>query len=38
MPTHARIRLWSTNVNDLTYVVTQIKEIAQKTGVQLRVG
>jgi small subunit ribosomal protein S10 len=36
MPTHARIRLWSTNVNDLTYVVNQIKEIAQKTGVQIR--
>ncbi|EWG07198.1 MAG: 30S ribosomal protein S10P [Candidatus Aramenus sulfurataquae] len=36
MPTKARIRLWSTNVNDLTYVVNQIKAIVDKTGISMR--
>lgn len=36
MPSKARIRLWSTNVKDLQDVVTQIKNIAQKAGVNVR--
>ncbi|MCY0874057.1 MAG: 30S ribosomal protein S10 [Acidianus infernus] len=36
MPTKARIRLWSTNVKDLNYVVTQIKAIVDKTGISMR--
>ncbi|MEM0113300.1 MAG: 30S ribosomal protein S10, partial [Metallosphaera sp.] len=36
MPNKARIRLWSTNVNDLNYVVNQIKGIVDKTGVNMR--
>lgn len=36
MPTKARIRLWSTNVESLNFVVQQIKTIAQKTGVEMR--
>ncbi|MCI2415530.1 MAG: 30S ribosomal protein S10 [Candidatus Aramenus sp.] len=36
MPTKARIRLWSTNVNDLSYVVNQIKAIVDKTGISMR--
>jgi len=31
----ARIRLWSTNINNLNYVVDQIKKIAEKTGVKM---
>ncbi len=36
MPTKARIRLWSSNVKDLNYVVTQIKAIVDKTGISMR--
>ncbi len=36
MPSKARIRLWSTNVKDLNYVVGQIKSIVEKTGVSMR--
>ncbi len=36
MPNKARIRLWSTNVNNLNYVVNQIKGIVDKTGVSMR--
>ena len=36
MVSKARIRLWSTNVENLNYVVEQIKEIARKTGVKMR--
>ena len=36
MPTKARIRLWSTNVKDLNYVVSQIKAIVDKTGISMR--
>lgn len=36
MPTKARIRLWSTNVNNLNYVTNQIKAIVEKTGVNMR--
>ncbi len=36
MVSKARIRLWSTNVENLNYVVEQIKEIAKKTGVKMR--
>jgi len=36
MVSKARIRLWSTNVENLNYVVEQIKEIAKKTGVKIR--
>jgi small subunit ribosomal protein S10 len=35
MPNKARIRLWSTNINNLNYVVNQIKAIVQKTGVNM---
>ena len=36
MVSKARIRLWSTNVENLNYVVEQIKEIVKKTGVKMR--
>ncbi|WP_126448990.1 30S ribosomal protein S10 [Sulfodiicoccus acidiphilus] len=36
MPSKARIRLWSTNVDNLNYVVGQIRNIAEKTGVNIR--
>ncbi|AWR94509.1 30S ribosomal protein S10 [Acidianus brierleyi] len=36
MPTKARIRLWSSNVNDLTYVINQIRAIVDKTGISMR--
>jgi len=36
MPNKARIRLWSTNVNDLNYVVNQIRAIVEKTGVNMK--
>ena len=36
MPNKARIRLWSTNVNNLNYVVNQIQGIVDKTGVSMR--
>ncbi|AOL16104.1 30S ribosomal protein S10 [Sulfolobus sp. A20] len=36
MPTKARIRLWSTNVDDLNFVVNQIKSIVEKTGIEMR--
>lgn len=36
MPTKARIRLWSTNVENLNYVTNQIKAIVEKTGVSMR--
>jgi len=36
MPSKARIRLWSTNVDNLNYVVGQIRTIAEKTGVNIR--
>ncbi len=36
MVSKARIRLWSTNVQNLNYVCEQIKEIAKKTGVKMR--
>lgn len=36
MANKARIRLWSTNINDLNYVVTQIKSIVEKTGVEMK--
>ncbi|AWR99505.1 30S ribosomal protein S10 [Metallosphaera hakonensis] len=36
MPNKARIRLWSTNVNNLNYVVNQIRGIVDKTGVSMR--
>ena len=35
MVSKARIRLWSTNINNLNYVVEQIKKIAEKTGVKM---
>ncbi len=35
MVSKARIRLWSTNINNLNYVVDQIKKIAEKTGVKM---
>ncbi|QKQ99826.1 30S ribosomal protein S10 [Metallosphaera tengchongensis] len=36
MPNKARIRLWSTDVKNLNYVVNQIKAIVDKTGVNMR--
>lgn len=36
MPSRARIRLWSTNVENLQYVVGQIRNIADKAGVAIR--
>ena len=36
MQNKARIRLWSTNVNNLNYVVNLIKGIVDKTGVSMR--
>lgn len=36
MPTKARIKLWSTNVDNLNYVVNQIRDMAKKTGVSIR--
>jgi len=36
MPNKARIRLWSTNVNNLNYVVNQIRAIVEKTGVNMK--
>ncbi len=36
MVSKARIRLWSTNVDNLNYVVDQIREIAKKTGVKMK--
>ncbi|BCU67304.1 30S ribosomal protein S10 [Sulfolobales archaeon HS-7] len=36
MPSRARIRLWSTNVEDLQNVVTQIRNIAEKSGIYMR--
>ncbi len=36
MPAKARIRLWSTNIESLNYVVEQIKTIAKKAGVEMR--
>ncbi|AAK40558.1 ribosomal protein S10 [Sulfolobus islandicus Y.G.57.14] len=36
MPTKARIRLWSTNVENLNYVITQIRGIVEKTGIEMR--
>ncbi len=36
MPTIARIRLWSTNVESLDKVTNQIKTIAEKAGVKIR--
>jgi len=36
MPTKARIRLWSSNVNDLAYVINQIRAIVDKTGISMR--
>ena len=35
MVSKARIRLWSVNVDNLNYVVQQIKAIAEKTGVKM---
>jgi len=35
MVSKARIRLWSVNVENLNYVVNQIKAIAEKTGVRV---
>ena len=31
-----RIRLWSTDANNLNYVVSQIVDIAKKAGVRIR--
>ncbi|RLG86673.1 MAG: 30S ribosomal protein S10, partial [Thermoprotei archaeon] len=31
-----RIRLWSTDVNNLNYVVSQIVDIARRAGVRVR--
>ncbi len=36
MPTIARIRLWSTNIESLDKVTNQIKTIAEKAGVKIR--
>ncbi len=36
MPAKARIRLWSTNIESLNYVVEQIKSIAKKAGIEIR--
>ncbi|MEM1600256.1 MAG: uS10/mL48 family ribosomal protein, partial [Sulfolobaceae archaeon] len=36
MPTKARIRLWSTNVENLNSVVNQIRGIVEKTGIEMR--
>ena len=36
MPTIARIRLWSTNVESLEKVTEQIKNVAKKAGVRVR--
>lgn len=36
MPNKARIRLWSTNIDNLNYVISQIKGIVEKTGVEMR--
>ncbi len=36
MPTIARIRLWSTNVESLEKVTEQIKNVARKAGVRVR--
>ena len=36
MPQRAEIRLWSTNVESLNFVVGQIKRIAEKAGVRMR--
>ncbi|AAY80064.1 30S ribosomal protein S10 [Sulfolobus acidocaldarius] len=35
MPTKARIRLWSSNIDSLNFVVNQIRNMAQKTGIQV---
>ncbi len=36
MVSKARIRVWSTNVEHLNYVVEQIKGIAEKAGIRAR--
>lgn len=36
MVSKVRIRLWSVNVNNLNYVVSQIVDIAKKSGVSIR--
>ncbi len=36
MPQKAEIRLWSTNVESLNFVVSQIKRIAEKAGIRMR--
>lgn len=36
MANKVRIRLWSVNINNLNYVVTQIVDIAKKSGVDVR--
>jgi ribosomal protein S10(archaeal)/S20(eukaryotic) len=36
MPSKARIRLWSNNIDNLNYVIGQIKAIAEKAGVSVR--
>ncbi len=36
MANKVRIRLWSVNINNLNYVVTQIVSIAKKSGVDVR--
>ncbi|EZQ03093.1 MULTISPECIES: 30S ribosomal protein S10 [Acidianus] len=36
MPSKARIRLWSNSVDDLNYVVNQIKTIVDKTGISMK--
>ena len=35
MVSKARIRLWSTNIDDLNYVIDQIVNIVKKTGVEM---
>ena len=36
MVQRAEIRLWSTNIDNLNFVVEQIKTIVKKTGVRMR--
>jgi len=36
MASRVRIRLWSVNVGNLNYVVSQIVDIAKKAGVEIR--
>ena len=36
MVQRAEIRLWSTNIDNLNFVVEQIKNIVKKTGVRMR--